>query len=272
MIDNIASVIRKLYWDDKLSLQEIADRLNTYPQKVWRIMKSTNIPIRTRSQAFTLRYDKADKYSMDESFFDNWSPKTAWVLGLWFADGHIWKDETRAALTSSDLCLLQKVQSLMQSNFRIAKLQRSSQQIVVTRPHRVRKLMRYGLRPRKSASMPFPLVPLSCLSHFVRGFWDGDGWISIRKEGWLSVGASCASRVFMRTLKTSLETVVPDVYFIQRHRPYRKYDGRIWNIVHPVYSVRVHGERALKVCRWMYRDSTEATRLSRKYLIVKDRL
>lgn len=134
------------------------------------------------------------------------------------------------------------------------------------------KLHTYGMRPSNSLSCLFPEVPNEFLSHFVRGAWDGDGYISIRKTGWLSIGIDMGSEKFILGLKSVLDDVVGNVYYTVRHRKRRKYDGRTWGNFAPIHSLRIHGDRALTVCRWMYDGSTPDNRWEYKFSKVKSRM
>lgn len=251
--------IIKMYTEDFKSIGVIAKELKIYNSLVDKVLKLHAIPIRSRNEAYRLRWRRNSIYHMNESFLDSWSSDLAWFLGLMYADGHIWKDLSRAALTAKSVPFLRQVRDLLQSNFRI-ELKATTPQLIINRQDRVFKLMSYGLTPAKSYTCKFPYIPKEFLSHFVRGYMDGDGYISIRKEGWLSIGTDIGSKDFRDGLVDVLSEILESPVYITTRQRIRK--G--WNL-HPIYSFRIHGERAAKICRWVYQDSAPQNRWDYKY-------
>ena len=261
-----------MYLKDKMSIGSIAKQLGTYNGKISKILYEAGVSLRTKSQAQIERATKESMFHMNESFFDDWSADMAWVLGLMYTDGHIGKDFSRAGLTAKDTNFLGQVRDLMGSNFRI-EIRASTPQLIINGQTRVFKLMKYGLEPSKSLTCLFPDVPSEYLSHFVRGVWDGDGCISIRKEGWLTVGLEMGSESFILSTREVLVDVIDqEVYYSKRMRPTRQYEGRSWGNTNPVHSVRLHGQNALMVCRWMYKNSTPENRWAYKFDKVAGRI
>lgn len=122
----------------------------------------------------------------------------AYILGIIYADGTIddkvkGKREYRLtiSLQKEDKYILEK---LMKDN--------TSREVRLSRPPSVeknnwktravasisntymcKKLIELGCPPRKSQiGMRFPEIPTNLIHHFIRGFFDGDGSVSIRNE------------------------------------------------------------------------------------------
>lgn len=132
--------------------------------------------------------------SCDQSFFENWSPNLAWLLGYTWADGAIRFQKAcnhihyRCAV--QDEHIIHDIRSVIKST---SKLQRfdpkplkggkyigqaqvgfSIDSINVARIF----VERFGIPPNKSnIDPPFPNVPDEWLNHFLRGAVDGDGSI-----------------------------------------------------------------------------------------------
>ncbi|MBI3292130.1 MAG: hypothetical protein HYZ73_04895 [Elusimicrobia bacterium] len=110
----------------------------------------------------------------------------AYVLGYFAADGDLCVHRSGACyinFTSVDRELLVKVRRTLRSHHALGE------RPPVSVNHKIRyrlqigsrelfsDLNRWKLHPKKSKSLTFPVVPHRMLSHFVRGFFDGDGSI-----------------------------------------------------------------------------------------------
>ena len=123
---------------------------------------------------------------VNENFFSNWSSSMAYVLGFFAADGTLTFNRKRrnyyVEFASADCEILNKIRKILESGHKIStrkkgktnpnetfRLQIGSKKIY-------QNLMKIGFKPNKSLSMDFPSVPVKYLSHFIRGYFDGDGY------------------------------------------------------------------------------------------------
>ena len=156
------------------------------------------------------------KYRLDESFFDTWSPVTAYVLGFWFADGYMRIEKSyRILFTSNDKQILKDIRKVLRSSHPIRKAKRDNSFNISFHSKRLyRKLERLGGLRRKSRGMVFPSVPKEYLRDFVRGYFDGDGSVffveyirtkdkRITRE--LRTNFTSGSRVFLKSLMGVLQ-------------------------------------------------------------------
>lgn len=126
-----------------------------------------------------LRYQK---FTCNESFFDEWTEESAYVLGYVYTDGNVQCDPiaSRWGLTittkESDMYHLERIRQLLQITKPLlyAPKTRSYRMIIANRVL-AEKLVRMGVVPRKSLIVEFPQIPGPYLRHFVRGIVDGDG-------------------------------------------------------------------------------------------------
>ncbi len=117
------------------------------------------------------------KYKLNESFFEQWSPVMAYVLGFWFADGYMRKEKSyRMVVVSNDAQILEAIRDAMGSTNPIVKSKRDRSSSIVFHSKKIYEgLIRFGGMRRKSRFIRFPAVPRECIRDFIRGYFDGDG-------------------------------------------------------------------------------------------------
>ncbi|MGA2465557.1 MAG: LAGLIDADG family homing endonuclease [Thermodesulfobacteriota bacterium] len=225
--------LESLYFDQKKSLEDIANAYTCSRQMIRRHMGKYGIERRTQSKARmeAIKKGKFEKFEYDdinENFFGVWSPEMSWVLGLLFTDGNV--SPGRISLSSIDIELLEKVKTLLNSTKPlIRQVQSYDKSKCVYRFEFYREKMRedlnrLGLHQRKSLNMIFPNVPEEYVRHFIRGCWDGDGSIFI-SGGKMNANYTCGSFGF-------IDRLVQELYKIGIHKrrpPLDKVEaGKIW--------------------------------------------
>ena len=260
--------LRQLYIEEHKSLKEIAKIFNVCPQRVHQRMKQLNIPRRTISDAGRNRHRKITPYHMDDTFWETWTPNLAWFLGLFYADGHIATGRDRAAITAKDIEFLGQIRDMLQSNFRI-QTKATTPQLIINSMDRVEMLESFGITRAKTYNMLCPIIPPHLRSHFVRGFFDGDGWVSGTTHRRISVGFEISSKNFA----DEFASIIQEETNIQASRNVRDRRGDIRtgghaNIHsnHIIYGIRVYCSNAIKFLHWIYQDSTPENRWEYKYL------
>lgn len=182
-----------------------------------------------------------------------------WVLGLWFTDGHVTSKE--ALITQKDRSVLDKAREIVGRNGHIERVRifpyhgKSDAWVLkVSSVEMVGYLGEYGITRRKSRSMVFPEFTSSLLlPHFVRGLWDGDGYIKRGIDGRLVINYCTGSVNFIESLRTVLSRTLGVELNIYKQK--RKH----------CFFIQTSGEKAEALCEWMYRGSTDENRMSRKY-------
>jgi hypothetical protein len=116
--------LKEEYYHKGRSLEEIATEHGVSRTAVMKIMKKYGLNRRTRSTARIEaikkgKFERFEYHEINENFFSEWSPEMAWVLGLLFTDGSI--DNTRVAIHSVDIELLEKIKKLLNSSKPIQK-------------------------------------------------------------------------------------------------------------------------------------------------------
>ena len=132
--------------------------------------------------------ERAEKNeSVNIHFFDSWNPDMAYVLGFLFADGSVNKEENSVCIriTREDEKCLVFIQNILKSKRPIyrekGRGKDKDQSILgISSTVMVSKLIDLGLKPRKTYNDdPFPNIPKGMISHFVRGYFDGDGSVGV---------------------------------------------------------------------------------------------
>lgn len=185
--------IIKLYQSGKHGY-EISSELNISPHLIYSTLKRNGIS--TRSMSNTKR-----KYEINEHCFDiideEWK---AYFLGLFYADGCITKNTARISLIKNDEHILKTLNEFIHPNKPLSNkkekyfvgisgkqyVAHSQSTLDISNKHINNRLRELGLFERKSLTLQFPtyqMIPENLMSHFIRGYFDGDGCIQKRKWG-----------------------------------------------------------------------------------------
>lgn len=170
-----------------LNMNQIAEKYNCSSQGVRKLLIRNNTTKRTRSQA-------RRKFQFNESYFeviDN-STKAYW-LGFIAADGTITERGNSKSLTINlqwnDKSLLDCFKSDLEYDGNIYELpirKRNPNKQCVIRINSYKlctDLSKYYITPRKSFTVQFPEIDECFYKDYIRGYFDGDGCISINKYG-----------------------------------------------------------------------------------------
>lgn len=125
----------------------------------------------------------------NEHFFKKWTPDMAYVLGFFTADGNMIRNKRGGhfiEFTTADKIILEKIREALGSNHKITGRKRSDTHQMCYRLQIGSKtwfndLSQLGLMPNKSKKICLPEIPQKYFSHFVRGYFDGDGHVTISR-------------------------------------------------------------------------------------------
>jgi hypothetical protein len=173
----------------------------------------------------------SNRYKCQLDFFKNWSNEMAYVLGFLYADGDIVDAISSRTqyikFSSKDREIIDKIKSVLKAEHPIhnwpahlslhanGKIYKSAESFFMRIGSRrvFADLKNLGLKPNKSKTMKFPEVPLKYVSHFIRGYFDGDGTIFLGTRGSgkdipvlerAIIIFSCGSKKFIRALSNIL--------------------------------------------------------------------
>ncbi len=189
MTDIDKQIIDLYTHNESLTCRDLDRRFGFKYEKSRKILKRNGLSI--RNNIFKLRR----KYSLDESFFEKIdTEEKAYILGFLYADGCIYKTSLIVNLCFIDNDILEKIKVSLKwqgpiktkkacyVTIKDKKTYSKEQKSLYIRSQKLTNdLIKLGCVPRKSLILKFPTeeqVPTHLLSHFIRGYFDGDGSIA----------------------------------------------------------------------------------------------
>lgn len=185
------------------SIIEISKIYEVSTTPIRRILLGNNVLLRDHSH-------KKRKYSLDENYFDIIdSPNKAYILGLLFADGCNSENihNIKLELQERDRHIVESVAKELCTNKPLKTIRlhdknpawQNTCQLIVTNKHMSETLSQHGMVPNKSLMLNFPTsIPENLYSHFIRGYFDGDGHIEWSKSKFLTIAST---RQFCEAIK-----------------------------------------------------------------------
>ena len=162
---------------------------------------------------------------MKVDFFKIWSPDMAWVLGYIWADGSVVTsnlNKLNLQCIEEDRELIDRIYTLLDCHQKILRLPpkemigyggkrymcKSKVNLHIGSKEMIKDLVGLGVVPNKSAlNLAMPDVPIEMLSHFVRGYLDGDGSVYVKENDSGSKSVQVffyGGKRFMRDLRDKL--------------------------------------------------------------------
>lgn len=200
------------------------------------------------------------------TFFKNWNAENAYVLGVLFADGNVCNTPGRRSV-SIELKDVEHVRLLAQTidtSIPVVELTRrdgrTSAKFYLSRVSIVDDCIKKGLVPAKTHTLRWPPdLPRELESHFVRGYFDGDGTVASsctdpkRSGKQRHLAFSCGSEDFAQSLHIAIQS-------------HTATDGHIWHLVKNCANLDFTRKNDIRaIGEWMYSDSSNLY-LPRKYL------
>ncbi len=156
--------------------------------------------------------------AVNADFFKTWSPEMAYILGFFAADGYLTLNKRGAHFWNiqiTDEHILIEIKKAIRSEHKISVRSRKGNEKIIYRLQIGNKEMctdleKLGFMPNKTKSLAVPHVPQKYFSHFVRGYFDGDGnvWFGLTKKErkspsltLLTAFTSCSRRFLVLLLK-----------------------------------------------------------------------
>ena len=164
--------------------QKIANFYNVSRTVIKRILDIQNEDLVIRN--------RTTKYKYNQNIFEiiDTNEKAYW-LGFLFADGYNHETKTCVALRlqAADKEILEKYKTFLGTNVPIYtfkrvtsvnKLHREYCEVNICSPIFSEQLAKWGCKQGKTFNLHFPDIPEHLYRHFIRGFFDGDGCLSVR--------------------------------------------------------------------------------------------
>jgi len=187
--DEIVEII-SLY-SNNTSIIDITKKFKTRKESIRKILRSNGIPKKRNYELYNNGLVINQKYIIDRNYFEtiNSADKAYW-LGFIFADGNVFIRNKTGCLTISlkydDITHLENFLSYIKSNKNIKIIKQGEFQycnITICNTKLCEDLIDLGCVPNKSLILQPPKINKQFLSHFIRGYFDGDGCFAFYDKG-----------------------------------------------------------------------------------------
>lgn len=207
---------------------------------------------------------------LDENYFDKIdTAEKAYWLGFLYADGYVGENNSiEFCLQITDSYAVENFKRAIKSGHKISNKEvflvycgrligRQASRITIKNTHMAEMLISKGCKNKKSLTLSFPgfdIIPHFLFSHFIRGYFDGDGSVFTgeKHKRRCYVNFSCASYQYcLDFINFIFEELSIEVHLKQSRN---------------IFSMNIfQKDDVRKFLRYIYRGSTENTRLKRKY-------
>ena len=219
---------------------------------------------RLRAKGVQIRSRAGYIKPFNENYFETIdTEKKAYFLGFLMADGCVKTRECQPCiamqLKSTDKYILEELKAELKTDNTIEyNKKRNHSTLRVHSQKMADDLKKYGIVPRKTGKekLPLKLLPNDMVRHFIRGFFDGDGWVTLtsshgKRNKRLGVGfvgnvkmLTDIKKCFMKNLQSSFNAN-PYVY----DNNAKGYDGFAELIFYKLSD-------CVEIFKWLYKDAT----------------
>lgn len=173
--------IVNMYVEQKLAINKIAKVFKASDRTIAKVLHSFKV---------VRKVGKNRLYECDESFFETIDTEAkAYWLGVMFADGNVSLNDSYTGqlfISSIDKNWINMFKDSIQFTGELRKethkkYHKDIWKLHITSDKLFHDLCKLGCVPRKSNIIYFPTIKESLVHHFIRGYFDGDGSVSVSK-------------------------------------------------------------------------------------------
>jgi intein/homing endonuclease len=250
-------------YNEGMSTPKLAKKYGIWTNAISGILKRRGIIFRNLSLCHR-------KYDINETFFDNIdTEEKAYVLGLFYADGsnNIRRYKAYISLQEQDKDILEKIRKLISPTKPLLFQDRKTKNpkhsntymFYIDNKHISIQLEKLGCVTNKTNVLTFPLwLDKNLYSHFIRGYFDGDGHIGVY-DSHINFDITSTDSFCHKISNIFLDLGV-ETKFYCRHPLTNK------NII----TVRVRYKKdVIKILNWMYKNATIF--MNRKFLYISSK-
>ena len=253
---------RKIYFSN--DILEYAFKRCKNGESVASVAKELNINDETLAKDLLQKYDykpgSDGKKYCDSNYFEKINTKEkAYWLGFFSADGYV-NQNTR----NIEFCLKDKesvflFKEALKSKHKISCKDGKYYRVSIKDKKMSEDLLSLNLDNNKTYNYSIPInkIPKKLISHFLRGYFDGDAYIGINNQNKIIISITEASNKVMIDIQKILKKELNIDFNI-------KYNKR------NLYVFSITGKKAEKVLEYVYKNSNKKIRLERKYKKYKD--
>lgn len=182
---------------------------------------------------------RVDKHEINSNFFETWSSEMAYVLGFITADGNIQqvKKGYHVHIACDDYDIIEKIRACLETSTPIRKKYRFNGKISYSLRFSDKKiyydLLKLNITPRKSLTITPPIIPKKYFWDYIRGFFDGDGSVCLKKATYPSrlvtifyTGSHSLAVFLFENIKKHLDNYSGSILKVKNKNAYKLYFGQ----------------------------------------------
>lgn len=247
--EQVAYIIDK-YLNEQYTLKQLGKEFNCSYSTIRNLLNRHNIQSRGNKQG----------YPRDEFYFNKIdSDEKAYWLGFLYADGCVHSNNNEISINITDKEHIEKFQKAIKAinhkptitNDKRFENAKTLYQFSIKDKQLHQDLIKWGCVPQKSLIIEkIPNIPRDYVSHFLRGYFDGDGSLHYL-QGTNNYRISfVGTEAFLADIQKELQT---NVSFKN-------------NNTGKAYTLQIAGRKQVeRILNYLYQDSRPETRLDRKY-------
>lgn len=242
----------KLASSRKYSSPKLAAIFNCNKKTIFRMLKANNIFLPNLGRFKKRTYCNAE-------FFATLSPISAYWAGFIAADGCLtYKGKILSiGLNKRDKEHLNKFAKAIKTNAQLGFVSSNdSVHINISSEKIFDSLLNLGITPKKSLSISNVNIPHHLMSHFIRGVFDGDGYIGGKKVTHIQFFIS-GNRPFLQ----QIQDILVEKCGINKVNLYPLYPLNN----NKGYKLQYTGSQIFRILDFLYKGSLPQARLERKY-------
>lgn len=247
--EQVAYIINK-YLNENYTLKQLGKEFNCSYQTIRNLLNKHKIKSRGNKQG----------YPRDEFYFNKIdTEEKAYWLGFLYADGCVHSNNYEISVNITDKEHVEKFKTAIKAfNHSITEIQdkrfqnaKTLYQFSIKDKQLHQDLIKWGCIPQKSLLInKIPNIPRDYVSHFLRGYFDGDGSLHYLRGTNNYRISFVGTKDFLNDIQKELQTNVS----LQS------------NIAGKAYVLQITGRRQVeRILNYLYNNSKENNRLNRKY-------
>ena len=247
--EQVAYIINK-YLNENYTLKQLGKEFNCSYPTIRNLLNKHKIKSRGNKQG----------YPRDEFYFNKIdTEEKAYWLGFLYADGCVHFNNYEISVNITDKEHIEKFKAAIKAfNHNITEIQdkrfqnaKTLYQFSIRDKQLHQDLIKWGCIPQKSLLInKIPNIPRDYVSHFLRGYFDGDGSLHYLRGTNNYRISFVGTKDFLNDIQKELQTNVS----LQS------------NIAGKAYVLQIAGRRQIeRILNYLYNNSKENNRLNRKY-------
>ena len=247
--EQVAYIINK-YLNENYTLKQLGTEFNCSYPTIRNLLNKHKIKSRGNKQG----------YPRDEFYFNKIdTEEKAYWLGFLYADGCVHSNNYEISVNITDKEHIEKFKAAIKAfNHNITEIQdkrfqnaKTLYQFSIRDKQLHQDLIKWGCIPQKSLLInKIPNIPRDYVSHFLRGYFDGDGSLHYLRGTNNYRISFVGTKDFLNDIQKELQTNVS----LQS------------NIAGKTYVLQIAGRRQIeRILNYLYNNSKENNRLNRKY-------